>query len=179
MPYPWQKSSQRTFSEENMDVDTEWIKYSRVSGRASAPKLVMLKTKSATSYIKQSLVLCQETVEKRNGHLENQGKTERSITGERAGEGKRMGKAGECSLSGQAVQCCLPWATLGCSPRTGRWAQVPLELECPTSATWDAKGHPHGLEGMGRLQPVCPERARRALTVCVIRGMEKEVNRLF
>lgn len=117
MPYPWQKSSQSTFSEKNMDVDTEWIKYSRVSGRASVPRLVMLKTKLAISYIKQSLVLCQETLEQRNGHLENQGETERSITGKSAGERKRMGKADEFSLSVQAVQCCLPWTTPGCSPK--------------------------------------------------------------
>lgn len=88
---------------------------------------------------------------------------------------RQMSSPSQCRLCSAAFPGPL-WAA---APRTGRWAQVPLELECPTFATWDAKGHPHGSEGMGRLQPVCPERARRALTVCVIRGMKKEVNRLF
>lgn len=55
-----------------------------------------------------------------------------------------MGKAGGCSLSVQAVQCCLPWDTPGCSPEdeavgtgtSGAGASHICHMECKGTPMW-------------------------------------------
>lgn len=101
--------------EKNMHVGTEWINYTRFSGRASAPKSVMLQIKTAISCIKQSLPRNSETT-KWSPWKSRKEKQKDPLQGRDLERGRGWTRQVCVPFLVQAEQCCLPWAPLGCSP---------------------------------------------------------------
>lgn len=58
--------------DKSMGVDPKWVKYTRLSGRSSAPKLVMLNKKMAINWTKQLTRRLPRDCETRKGLLEKQ-----------------------------------------------------------------------------------------------------------